>query len=475
MKKTIRIIYVVLFLAICIAPVALMPFFGSDTSAENRELSEMSSFINEDGTMNLEWPSEFETYLSEHFAFRQNLVTLDSIIKAYVFRTSANDSVIVGQNGWLYYASTADDYLSRNTLSERRINNTAKTLELIQVYVEQNGGEFLFMAAPNKNTVYPQNMPARYVKSNNPSNLELLTAELDACDVNQLLLSEVFRSQDKVLYHSRDSHWTNEGAILVYNVLMEKLGIDHYTFSECPHHTENIWNGDLDTMLFPSNPTLCGQEIYDIDYTFNYAGTFNGSDDLTIKTINEDKTARMLMYRDSFGRSLYPFVAENCYKAEFSRQTPYNLNMMNDIEAGYVVLEIVERNIPTITDSAPIMAAPVRAMNISASLEPSEENSCFTEDSYGMLNVYGKLDEKYFDNESDIYITLEGESGVYCFEAFPIYEAELMNDDFQSDFGYSLYIDTTSIPNGSYNINAYVKNGENYICTDSLKKIDLSK
>ena len=91
MKKKIQILYIVLFFVICIIPVAFMPFVKTNDTAENRKLSEMPTLKTEDGDLNLKWPSEFETYLSEHFAFRQELVTLDSIQKAEIFETSSNE------------------------------------------------------------------------------------------------------------------------------------------------------------------------------------------------------------------------------------------------------------------------------------------------------------------------------------------------------------------------------------------------
>lgn len=472
MKKKIRIIYTVLFFVLCTIPIVFMPFVSADETAESRKLSEMPSFTTEDGRVNLEWPSQYETYLSEHFAFRQDLVTLDSITKSEIFAVSSNEKVIVGKNDWLYFYSTIDDYLARNTLTQRGVNNTAKTIGLMQEYVQNSGGEFLFMAAPNKNTVYPQFMPDRYVKSGNPTNLQMLNFALEEYSVNYLDLTELFFSQDKVLYLQRDSHWTNEGALLVYNSLMDCLGIEHDDFSNVNHHTEKCWSGDLDSMIFPTLNNLSDQEIYDMDYSFNYISNFKTEDDMIIKTVNENNTASILMYRDSFGRSLYPFIAEGSYKAEFSRETPYRLSLMHDINAQYVVFEIVERNIPNITEKAPVMSAPTRELDTSASIIRSEDNKCETAEKSGMLKIYGVLDEAYFEDNSDIYITLEGDS-VFCYEAFPIFESELFETEARSDYGFSLFIDTKAVADGTYNVNAYIKSGESFICTDTLCTVEI--
>ena len=450
-----------------------MPFVKADELVENRKLSEFPELTNKDGSVNLEWPSQFETYLSEHFAFRQELVTLDSLEKAYVFKTSSNDKVIVGDNNWLYFSSTLDEYLSMNTLSERRINNTAKTLQLIQNYAQNRGAEFLFITAPNKNTVYPENMPSRYIKSNDPNNLEKLNAVLDDYSVETIDLTELFSQQDKVLYHSRDSHWTNEGAVLVHNAIMDKLQIEHNDFSGTDHHTENIWRGDLDSMIFPTIENLSEQEEYDIDFNFEYISSFQTSDDMSIKTYNPNGSANILMFRDSFGRSLYPFIAENAKQTEFSREIPYQLGKIDSLKADFVILEIVQRNIPNLTEKAPVMAALPVSMEISADIIPNENNICKTTDQNGMLKIYGVLDESYFEPDSDIFITLENEDGIYCYEAFPIYEAELFGEENQNDFGYSLLADTTAIPNGEYAVNAYIGSVDNLVCTDSMEIITI--
>lgn len=475
MKKKIYTLYIVSFMILCITPVICMPFFRNSSSKENRRLSEFPSFISESGGINLEFPSQFEKYLSEHFAFREQLVTADSIIKADIFGTSSNEKVIVGKNNWLYFASTADDYTACNTISERCAYNTAKTLSLIQEYAEKKGSNFLFMTAPNKNTIYPEYMPSGYIKSGNKNNLALISEKLDEYNVSYIDLAELFREQDKILYHTRDSHWTNEGALLVYNAVMDRFDIEHYDYSDTPKHTDMVWNGDLDTMIFPSLNHMSEQVIYDHNFAFEYTYNFRSEDDTLITTKNDSKSVNVLMYRDSFGRSLYPFIAENSANAMFSREIPYRLDLLDEIDADLTILEIVERNLPDITEKIPLMPAPSRNIDISASIEESDKNSCFISENNNLIKIYGKLDEKYFNDNSEIYITLENNSNILCFEAFPICDSSLLAEDELCDYGYSLYINPSDIESGEYEINAYIKNNSGFICTNSLENIKINE
>lgn len=474
MNKKVQLAYVSAFLLICAAPLACMPFFKSDENAENRKLSEMPSLVS-DGSINTSWGTEFETYFSEHFAFRSSLVTLDSLIKSKVFKTSSSDKVIVGSDGWLYYAETLPDYTGANAMSERKLYRTAKTLALMQEHFEADGRSFLFFCAPNKNSVYPEQMPARYVKSSAPSNLERLPRWLDECGVNHLELLPLFRESDKRLYLTRDSHWTNEGALIAYNAAADALGLEHDDLSSCPHHTETVWHADLDGMLFPSYEVLSDQEIFEKEFTFEYSGIFTGEDDILIKTRSGSSGGNLLMYRDSFGRAFYPYAAENAEKACFSRETPYRTSLADDIDAECVILEIVERNLEKLTSSAPYMTSPSRAMNFSSSVKKSEENSCTTSLKNNTLRIYGSLDPVYFADDSDIFVTLETDGAIYGFEAFPIFEAELLEADSDSDFGYSVSIDTTAIPPANYEVYAYVKTGDKYICTAPLAEITIGE
>lgn len=124
MKKNLLYrLYSAAFIGICLVPAALMPIVKADSDKEKRELSSAPKIKTEDGKINFNFFSDFETYFSEHFAFRQQLVTADGRIKSSILGTSPNSDVIVGKNGWLYYGETVDDFLNINTLSDRAVNN----------------------------------------------------------------------------------------------------------------------------------------------------------------------------------------------------------------------------------------------------------------------------------------------------------------------------------------------------------------
>ncbi len=69
-------------------------------------------------------------------------------------------------------------------------------------------------------------------------------------------------------------------------------------------------------------------------------------DDLKIQTTCENGNGKsVLVYRDSFGRAMIPYMGETFSQCMFNRSTPYDLSLVEEIECDYVLIEIVERNI----------------------------------------------------------------------------------------------------------------------------------
>lgn len=98
MKKG-KLIYSVLFFAVCLCPSVGMLIAKPETSSENRQLSEFPTLKTEEGKWNVEWLSQAGDYFQEHFAFRNELVTGNALLHGKLLETSTADGVIQGKNG----------------------------------------------------------------------------------------------------------------------------------------------------------------------------------------------------------------------------------------------------------------------------------------------------------------------------------------------------------------------------------------
>lgn len=428
-------IYTAVFIGICIVPAIFTPFLKAGSSKEKRVLGKFPSVKTEKGEINFKFFDEFETYFSEHFAFRPQLVTADGRLKAALTATSPNSDVIVGKDGWLYYGETVDDFLRTNTLSSAEIKNIANNLRITEQYCKQRGAEFIFFSAPNKNTLYPEYMPYNYVPANKESNLEMLTEELISDDFFFDMKSALLNLNSPTpLYHKTDTHWNNFGAYAAHTMLMNKIGKASCGVGN-GWYTANDRLGDLAAMIYPAEDAKDMQLHNDYEFTYEYTSRFRGLDDISITTCSKNGNGNLLMYRDSYGEAILPYMAEVFESAEFSRAVPYHLDKVKENDT--VIIELVERNLTNLLMDAPIMEAPYA--DIPENTEKSNGNGAMLE-SYGtadMQHIFGILPEDCFSGDSHRIIV---ESKNEAFEAFSCFEKELLNKIEYSPRGFSLYI-----------------------------------
>ena len=69
--------------------------------------------------------------------------------------------VLVGPNNWLVYATDRglDKYQNVQPLTEVELKDYENSLINFETLVKENGGLLLFVAAPYKNTIYPEYIP----------------------------------------------------------------------------------------------------------------------------------------------------------------------------------------------------------------------------------------------------------------------------------------------------------------------------
>ena len=179
--KLFHLLYILLFLGICLTPFLGMAILGPSEAAANEILAVPPKLTLRDGSFNMSVADDTEEYIADRFAFRQELVTAWAALNAKLLHTSVQEQVILGNEDWLFYDSTKDDFMGI-CADEERIAYGAANLALMEEYVHGLGAEFTFVIAPNKNSLYPQYMPD-YLPQGNTSNAVLLTEQLDALDV----------------------------------------------------------------------------------------------------------------------------------------------------------------------------------------------------------------------------------------------------------------------------------------------------
>lgn len=457
MRNVGKIGFIVICLTVCALPFIGMPVKPVNTTTENRELAELPA-LKENGEWNVDFLQDAGAYFEDHFGFRSLMVSVDAEIQSRIFGVSNADTVTVGTDGWLYYTATVDDYLGRNVLSEQEIKNAGYNLSLVQQYVQQSGAEFLLVVAPNKNSLYGENMPYYLQKKlGTEGNMDRLKAELDQRDIAWTDLFSLFAAEDEVLYLKRDSHWNQKGAVLVYNAVMEQLGLEHERYETVKVLRTKEEYGDLNNMLYPVTAKPEWNYAYQIEDAFSYKTDTASVEEAWIETENREKEGKLLMFRDSFGNTLLPLLANQFSEGYFSRGIPQNITGYTArYQPDVVILEKVERDIGEFAENPPLMeglevtlekeAVEVET-DTSLEIAESEQNTAFWE-------INGVLDKTVLNEESQVYVRVTENENEKAYAAFRITTAD-------EEQAYRLYLPQEKLLHGNVTVEVLVETGEN--------------
>ncbi len=456
MKNLGRIVFLALCMGLCLVPFVGMLLHPSDVMTENKELAKFPQ-LKEQGRFNVDFLQELGAYFEDHFALRPLLVTADARIQSGIFGVSNVDTVVCGKDGWLYYTATIDDFLGRDAMSEREAFNAACNLALVQRYVQKQGASFLFTVAPNKNSLYGAQMPDYLQKAESGTrSMDLLLPQLTQQGVAYTDLFALFSAQQELLYLKRDSHWNRKGAVLVYDALLDALEIPHDSYEAVKAVRQKDAYGDLNKMLYPLGAEPEWEYEYQKEDTFSFVTETESVEDAWIETKNPQGEGSLLMFRDSFGNTLLPLMANTFAEGYFSRSTPMMLERsMEQCQPQTVIVEKVERNIEEFAVNPPIVGAV--ETKLPQTTKRLETDTTLTiaesENDPNYWKISGRLAEAVCEAEVRVLLLVTDGGEQSAYEAFCV-------SDEESDYGYCLYLKKESLVEQDVTIAVLCQNGE---------------
>lgn len=465
--KKMYLCYVAILLVILLIPSLGMTVAQSHWTTETTPLAEAPSLTKEDGSFNENILEDSGNYFEDHFAFRPELITINSILQSTLLRTSSTNQIIVGSDDWLYFAGSQNDYQLRDSMSDRELYNVACNLKLIQSYYELCGMDFLFTVPPNKASLYPEHMPYYLWPGEGETNLERLTPLLEEMGIHYVDLLDAFRNEEDCLYFKQDSHWNNRGAVLAYNQLMEATSKSQWeTYQDVPYQVEKNHSGDLAEMIYPQAVELEENYIYQTDWDFTYQNEVEDNMDSWIETANPNQAGTLYMYRDSFGESLLPFLSQEYGTAYFSRLEPYSISNAVAYGADTVILERAERNLSGFSREPALMQAPVTQV----STQGEELDSATTVEvsrNGAYWQIQGLIDPSLFEGDSQILVRLHWQKTGLEMTYQPFYLSVAAEDGVQ-DNGYLMYLLANETNSGPVDIQVILSQREGYQVVKTL-------
>lgn len=230
-KKINNIIFVVLFLAAFFLPLLFTRWeSGGVSEEENRNLAEFPSLV-ADGSFNLSFTKDFETWFMDHMGFRQGMIAANKDIQMQIFdRSLTTSDWKTGKTGDSIYATSdiIKDFAHVNLRTPEQVADIGKSYQVISDWMQKEGIPFYYVQCVDKHTIYPERFIASVKQIGTVSKTDQVLAYLqNSTTVNAVYFKQILadnRTAYDVFSHWGDpTHWTYRGAYISYRHMMEQI------------------------------------------------------------------------------------------------------------------------------------------------------------------------------------------------------------------------------------------------------------
>ncbi len=328
--------------------------YFSSASSENRTKAEKPELTPDTYA---EYSADYTAYFNDNMPFRDSLITFNSLLDYSLFRRSATGQVVIGKEGWLFYAKASDgaplkSYKGSDLYTDDELAAFAENCIKQQEYIESLGKEFVLFIAPNKERIYSEYMPDDYGK---PAEyyraLQIYDYLRENTDVRVIYpYAELMAAKDALsvnIWYKIDTHWNRIGSYVGARALLEELEI---TLPEITDPSITITetdssNNDLAQLLGLMDVI----EFTDTDYIVDgYAqNTFTTNWDGKSKNFDyfaENADPRkILIISDSFAAGMGEYIGSRFNESRFRHVDLYTSDELASYDCDIVVYETVER------------------------------------------------------------------------------------------------------------------------------------
>lgn len=355
------IILTAFILIICSSKVIwfLLAKYVSGVNHENRQLSTRPALTWENyGTFS----NEYTNYFNDNMQFREKLVTLNSLVDYYVFDESANEKVIKGKDGWLFFNATLSDYQRTNLYTKEELESIKDDVLATKKYLKDKGIEFVIFIGPNKNTIYGEYMPS-YIEINPGQTrvqqmVDYLKKNTDVPIVFPVdeMLDIKKEHPELIQYLKLDTHWNYMGGFVASAPLLKALGAEPISFDDIDYYQINkpdfSWNGYDEANMLGLTDILNSDINYHISNKTIESITYEGyvpDDSVAFGNLsrvysNARDKRKVFFIRDSFGEAITPYIAASFSEIYSIYRGALKQSQIDEEQPDILIYEAVERN-----------------------------------------------------------------------------------------------------------------------------------
>jgi len=319
---------------------------GADPGAENRELAT--------------WKDGVAAWFDDHFGFRSTLVRWYGETRLFALGASPNAAVIVGRDGWFFYADdkAVEDYANVELMTDEAIANWRTAVLRARDWLDARKIGYVFTVAPDKHVIYGEAFAPTIRRINELSRADQLLSALQdtglAVDVRPALFGA--KAQERI-YQQTDTHWNDRGALVAYQQIINAVRVrvpstpPAWTRADFTPAERTVEGMDLagmmgltrvlhevDLPLVPTRPRRAR-----VVEPSGAAPT--AEEGLLITEIDDPSLPRAVIFRDSFVSRLVPFLSEHFSRAVYLWQNDFDAAVVEKEHPDVVIQEIVGRHL----------------------------------------------------------------------------------------------------------------------------------
>ena len=314
-----------------------------------------------------------ENFYGDHFGFRSLLISVRAKLDYFAFGRTSSPYVVIGQNNWLFFGGddSIADFKGKRIFLPTELERWRDALLRKREWLAERGVSYVFVVAPNKQSIYPENMPD-YFKRSGSTEIDQLVAYLSKTGDESLLLdlrSSLLKAKGTVpLYHVIDVHWNDFGAYLAYRAVMQGILANKKVSARLVELKDGDFApidrtvGDMAdmmrfrpfpvttrTMQYAGSPLPCSVSRR-LDPLEDTDVTHQGKDDIADCAAG---AARALIFNDSMIVAMEPYLANSFSHVRYVWEYP----TLGDIKR-YVELErpdiVIEERVERSLTAAPV-------------------------------------------------------------------------------------------------------------------------
>ncbi len=306
-------------------------------------------------------PAEIESYFNDRLAFRESLLRWHARAKTDL-GASITDKVIVGKDGWLFLNPAKSEIFGRGAAcADDQFNLWSAALKERHEWLAERGITYLVVITPEKQSVYPEYLPAKPV-SESVSASDLLRRWLKESSipwVDLLPPLQAARAQGP-LYFRTDTHWNDRAGYIAYQATVNRLASfwpkmkpidrDQFEGEQCGRV------GELGKILrFPADTVEMTEYLHlrkprarlmDIDVGLDPKLHAPQDMEAQVWSTGDARLPRCVVFHDSFAAFVIrPVLAEHFELVAFAPTASLDPDVVERFRPQIVIQQIVERKL----------------------------------------------------------------------------------------------------------------------------------